>query len=236
MVPLGPTPQSPLNQTPVTIFSGSSFAAKRRRGSVYPSWGVRVVLLTEFLLSAGARASAGSPDDWNPSRQELVVQQDAGVSEEFSLLFLQLLVPSAALSKGRACLAEPPPPPDFYPSRIRTSAEQHKPMQLTENKCSIPFPGGGKMRRDPGTATPLQSVSCPVVSLLHRGAGFKHRWGLVVWAPGVLQPQHNQQICLIGLLAPPCGHFLLLQRENHVSGPTGHRNVPGLLRKEYCVL
>lgn len=99
-----------------------SFAVKCSCGSGYLYWRVRVVLLTEFfLVSAGARASAGSPDDWSPSRQELLVQQDAGVSEEFSLLFLQLLVPSAALSKGRACLAEPPSP-HLYPSRIRTSA------------------------------------------------------------------------------------------------------------------
>lgn len=104
--------QSPLKSAPNSMsFSGLSFAVKCSCGSGYLYWRVRVALLTEFFLfSAGARASAGSPDDWNPSRQELLVQQDAGVSEEFSLLFLQLLVPSAALSKGRACLAEPPPP------------------------------------------------------------------------------------------------------------------------------
>lgn len=61
-----------------------------------------------WLLSAGAGASAGSPDDWSPSCQELVVQQDSGVPEEFHVFLLQLSITDPILPKGRTCLAAPP--------------------------------------------------------------------------------------------------------------------------------
>lgn len=71
-----------------------------------------LLLLTPLCTcchSAGARAPTGRPDEWDPGRQELLAQQDSGLSEELCLLFLKLLVPDPILSKGGSCLDGPPP-------------------------------------------------------------------------------------------------------------------------------